>query len=259
MAKLVELNNKTHGKLKIVENCVVAVAEDQHILGVKVTEVGPIASNFPIFINKIGGTDDWALSAIAGLELNSNLFVEDNQWLASCVPTSMQTFPLFLMNAPEGKKGFAVAIDEEDKRSFSETEGIAMFDDQGQPTEAVKRMSEQLEADIKNNMHTYKFIKKMEELELLKAVDVLVYYTDRRLNTLKGLHTIDEEKVQALSIEKFDELRKAGYIPAIYAILISVFQLNALIHRHNLRAGAAQIHQVKMEDAKAGADAGSTE
>ncbi len=69
-------------------------------------------------------------------------------------------------------------------------------------------------------------------------------------NTIKGLHTIDEDRFQTLSIEELDSLRKQGYLMPIHAMLISLLQVNRLITINNENVERARIVEVKMEVAK---------
>jgi len=177
MTELVKLDYKEHGALKIVQNCTTNVAQDQHIIALRVNEVGQATTSFPVFINRIADTDEWALSAIASFESGTNLFVKDDLWHATHVPISMQTYPLFLMKAEDEEKGYAVGILPSSK-AFSEEEGEPLFNDKGELTDLVKNMVSVLEDDIKNSAQTRKFTQTLVELELLKPTNLLVHYTD---------------------------------------------------------------------------------
>jgi hypothetical protein len=87
----------------------------------------------------------------------------------------------------------------------------------------------------------------LDEMGLIKAMDVLVHYADGRTHTLQGLYTPDEEKLQTLAIEELDKLREKGYLAPIYAMLISIYQFNALILRNNQLDGTAKVKQIQLE------------
>ena len=67
-----------------------------------------------------------------------------------------------------------------------------------------------LEEDIKNGIHTHQFLEKINELGLIKPINVLVHYQGGGTNTLKGLHTIDEEKLQSIAIAEIDGFARNG-------------------------------------------------
>jgi hypothetical protein len=81
-------------------------------------------------------------------------------------------------------------------------------------------------------------------------MDVLVHHVDESVTTLTGLHTVNEDKLQGLTEQEFENLRGLGYLAPLYGMLMSMYQLNALIRRHNLVQGAKLVKQVTMEVSK---------
>jgi len=247
--KLTELSSKTHADLKMIENCALEVARTQHVINVKVSEVGMAAGSFPLFISKNSHTGDWAMSAVTGIELNTNLFIDGDYWDATYLPTGMQTYPFFLMKSEREEGSFTIGIDENNV-AFSKEKGKPLFEENGRASMLLSGVTSMLEDDMKNEVHTYQFCKMLDEKGLIKSLDVLVHYADGQTNTLKGLYSPDEEKIQALPLEELGELREKGYLAPIYAMLISIFQFNALILRNNRLDGTAKIKQVTMEVSK---------
>jgi len=243
---LTELNPKNHSELKVAPDSAINVAKDHHLINLKVSEIGHAITSFPIFITKVTEATDWAVSAITSFELGKNLFVKDGQWQAAYTPSGMQTYPFFLMNAPEGENQFTVGIDEQNS-AFSKDKGEALFDENDKASLFLSRVTSILQGDINNEVHTFRFTKKLDELGLIKPMDLLVQYGDGSVNKLKGLHTIDEEKLQNMDVEELDELRKKGYLGPVYGMLMSIFQLNVMIRRHNELDGAKLVGQVKLE------------
>ncbi len=246
MAELIELSKKTHADLKLLENCALRVAKTQHVVNVKVSEVGMAAGCFPLLMTKNSHTGDWALSAITGIELSTNLFIKDYFWEATYLPTGLQTYPFFLMKSEREEGAFTIGIDE-DNAAFSKVDGAPLFEDSGQATPMLSSITKMLEADMKNEIHTYQFAKMLDEMGLIKAMDVLVHYADGRTHTLQGLYTPDEEKLQTLPIADLDTLREKGYLAAVYAMLISIYQFNALILRNNQLDGSVKVKQIQLE------------
>lgn len=249
MTKLTEVDSAKHANWKVKPNCALEIVKQQHIISLKVIEVGKAVSNFPVFFTKVTNSRDWAISAILSLETNKNMFVKNDMWDAIYQPTILQTYPFYLMPSPKDEKSYTVGIDEENE-AFSETEGEALFEEEGKASLYLSQVTAMLEDDLKADIHTYRFCKKLDELGLIKTVDVKVQYLDGTGNALKGLHTIDEEKLQALPLSEVEELRNKGYLAPIYAMLLSIFQLNALIRRNNLRDGQRKMKQVSIELSK---------
>ena len=64
--------------------------------------------------------------------------------------------------------------------------------------------------------------------------------------------------MKTLSAEQLHELESKGYLLTVHAVLISLFQINLLVRRHNEDEGKKSVIQVKLEVARdiPGADAG---
>ena len=249
MTELVELTPSKHAALRVVYNSALELAKKQHTINVRVTEVGQAVSSFPIFMTRVESSGGWVLSAIMALETGINLFVEDGEWQATYRPTAMQTYPFQLIKSPRDEKNYTIGIDEQ-STAFSEEDGEALFDEENKASLYLSRVSALLEANIKNDIQTYEFTQKIEDLGLVKAIDVLVEYDNGATNTLKGLHTLDEEKLKSLSSEHFVELRNKGYLAPMYAMLTSVFQLNLLLRKHNELDSSSKVKQIRMDPAK---------
>ncbi|MFD2165040.1 SapC family protein [Thalassotalea euphylliae] len=250
MPQLHALNSKAHGALKVVDNADLLFAKSNHILPLRVSEVGQASTSFPVFLMKDGNSGLWRLTVVTSFERGSNLFVADNQWHANYKPTAMQAFPFFLMNAEGEQQGYTVGIDPESP-AFSSTSGDTIFDSKGNANEALQRATSLLQADIQNDIQTYQFGKAMAELDLCRSIDIVLQKQDGSTETIQGLCTIDQDKFNTLSIEQLAELREKGYLMPIHAMLMSVFQLNALVRLSSTRDDVATIAQVKLSATKA--------
>ncbi len=249
MTQLVELNQEKHANLKVKKNSALYVAKEQHAINLRVVELSKASCNFPLFFTRVDETGDLALSAMTSFEPGTNLFVQKGQWLSTYFPSTMQTFPLFLMQKESDEKNYTIGI-EESNPAFSETEGEALFDDKGTASIYLSQMKAILEANISDIVQSFQFLNTINEYNLLKALDLKVHYVDGKINVLKGLYTIDEDKLRDLPKDDFLKLNEKGYLPPIYSMLTSLYQLNALIRMHNNVEHSLKISQVKMEVAK---------
>lgn len=245
MTELVELSNSEHGTLRVVDNAALAFMKQQHILTVRVKEITQAISSFPVFLVKNPHTGMWNISALTSFDIGQNLFVDDNKWNAIFTPTSMQTFPFFLMNVAGENKGYTIGIAPQDQ-AFSTTQGQSVFEPSGKPSLLLSRVKTLLEADIKNDIQSYQFAQKLESMQLIKRINLVVQYGDGTVQTLKGMNTIDETKLQQLSNDDLGALNKQGYLMPIHAMLMSIIQLNSLIQKHNNVEHNKTISQVKL-------------
>jgi len=106
-------------------------------------------------------------------------------------------------------------------------------------------------------VHTKKFTDTLEEFDLIDPLTMKVQYEDGQVHTLTGLNSIDERKLTGMDDKTFTKLRATGFLAPIYALILSTFQLNELMKRHNQQDGVKKIVQVSMnppekkEEAKA--------
>ena len=232
MKNLVELSDKAHKNLKVVDSAVIDAIKDQHIINIQLSEACIAATNFPMFFMAVPNMDRWALSAITSLETNKNLFVKDDTWQSAYQPTSMLTYPMMVMPAKDKERQYTIGIDEK-SASFSKTEGTELFDEEGKASTYLSGIVKLIEADMQNEIRTIHFCKTLADLSLIAPLNIQVSYENGSANNLGGLHTIDEKVLQSLDVKDLDMLREKGYLAAIYAVLISTYQLNLLLKKHN--------------------------
>ena len=154
MAKLVELSPEEHGDLKLDTLAAIKVAKNTHILSLRVTEVSRAACQLPVFLTKSNQDGAWMLSAITSLEVDKNLLVNDDKWTGIFQPSSMATYPFFLMQHPTEEKQFTVGIDPEHS-AFSKEEGESIFEEGNKASPRLSQVTKILQDDMKNDIHTY--------------------------------------------------------------------------------------------------------
>ena len=249
MSELVELSSTQHQGLKVRVNCGVEVAATQQIVKLRVNEVGRAAGNFPIFFTRSAQDGALVLSALTSFESQQNMFVKDGQWQSTYQPSAIKTFPFFLMRSKSDAKSYTIGIDEKNQ-VFSKEHGELLFEGNGKASMHLSRAKVLLEADIQNDIHTFQFGKELEQMGLLKSIDLVVQYQDGTNQSITGLITIDEDKINTLSAEQLHGLNQQGYLVQIHALLISIYQLNSIIQKQNSRIDLPKVAQLKIEVAK---------
>ena len=249
MSELVELSSTQHQGLKVRVNCGVEVAATQQIVKLRVNEVGRAAGNFPIFFTRSAQDGALVLSALTSFESQQNMFVKDGQWQSTYQPSAIKTFPFFLMRSKSDAKSYTIGIDEKNQ-VFSKEHGELLFEENGKASMQLSRAKVLLEADIQNDIHTIQFGKELEQMGLLKSIDLVVQYQDGTNQSITGLITIDEDKINALSAEQLHGLNQQGYLVQIHALLISIYQLNSIIQKQNSHIDLPKVAQLKIEVAK---------
>jgi len=248
MATLTALTSDAHGSLKITANSAIIYAQKAHMLPLRVTEVAQAIVDFPVMISRMSN-GAMSLSALTSFEPQKNLFVSGGEWISSFQSTAMKTYPLFLMKSEDGSREPVLGIDA-DSEALSSDKGQALYDKKQKLSLSVKQIKAQLIEDSKNMVHTFQFFDTLQKFNLIRAVDVVLTYMNGQTTCIRGLSMIHEDNLQSLSSERLTELRDRGYLAPIYAMLFSVFQLNALIRRNNAAEGTANIKAINLEVSK---------
>ncbi|MEM9173127.1 MAG: SapC family protein [Pseudomonadota bacterium] len=246
MPQIVALDREKHREFKVVKNCATRFAAKQHILNVRAVEVGIAASDMPVFINKHQDTGQLLLSAMASVTPGESLFVDDQGWRAAWIPTTLQTYPVLLVNAPNTKEGYAAGI-VEDSEDFSKDDGDPLFDEDGGEAPFLKRAIELLEGDVARDMQTQQMLAKLNELDAIRPVNINVTYGNDQNQTITGLHTVDEEALKSLTGEVLEEMNSKGYLMVAHALLMSLNQVNSIVQRHNQLGDKPSIKQIQLQ------------
>ena len=102
-------------------------------------------------------------------------------------------------------------------------------------------------------MLTQRFIQKVVELELLDAIQIRLTYKDGQQRNVTGMYSINEKRLMELPEEKVLELHKQGFLGALYAVMMSLGQLNRLVELSNDTANPIASMQIPGEAAQAAA------
>ncbi len=247
MATLTALTSDVHGALKLKVESGVIYAQGSHMLPLRVTEVAQATVDFPVMMSRMSnGT--MSLSALTSFEPGKNLFVTGGDWTSSFRTTAMRTYPLFLMKAEDGRADPVLGIDA-DSAALGE-DGQALFDKKGKLSLPIKQLNTQLVEDSKNMVRTSQFFETLKRFDLIRSVDLALNYGHQQTNRIRGLSMVHEDNLKRLSSERLTELRDRGYLAPIYAMLFSVFQLNALIRKNNQTEGFPHIKSINLEVSK---------
>ncbi|MGJ8692639.1 MAG: SapC family protein [Thalassotalea sp.] len=246
MLELQELTSTAHKELRIDANSQMTFAASQHLLNIRINEVGQSVCSMPVFLSKEPQQGLWRLSAITSFSPGQSLLVDKDQWLAPYQPTSIQTYPFYFMKSPKEEKAYTIGIDEKNS-AFSFEQGLPLFEGIGKASPFLGRIKNLLEGDIQNDINTFHFGQTLAELGLCKAINLLIRYEDESTQKITGLSTINEDKLQTMSAEDLVLLNQKGYLSAIHGMLISILQLNTLIQKNNVKEDLLKIKNIKIE------------
>ncbi len=234
--QIVALSPSKHRNLALKKNRNYTFARDRIFVPVWGVEFSYACQSFPLgFYKQDAG---WTPVAVTGLRPNENLFVNaGGRWLGEYIPATLRAHP-FVMANKEGKSDPVVGIFEDDPL-LVETAGTPgpelepLFTAQGEPAPLVLRIKDFLDQLNSSKETTRTLLHQLEMMELLTPWELQCKDPDsgQPIN-VRGLHKIDEARLNSLDDESFLTLRQKQALPFIYAHLLStrlVFRLEKLL------------------------------
>jgi hypothetical protein len=219
----IPLDKNNHKDLHIRSNNDFTHAKGTHLAAASLREYAQIAGCMPIIFIKDPKSDTTHSVAMLGIEQGVNLFMQNDKWSGHVVPLNVQRYPFDVR--PDGDK-LGVFIDE--NSDLVGKEGEPLFTD-GAPSPYLENRQKLLSELANSEMATRDFVKKIEELGLFDSIVIRAQYANGQQRNINGMQTISEKRLQALDADTVAELHKTGYLGAIYAILMSLGQLNRLV------------------------------
>lgn len=181
--------------------------------------------SFPIAFTRL--EQGFVTAAVQGLAVGKNLFVApDGKWVSEYIPASYRGYPFVLADTDDGRK--ALCFDEQ-SGLLRETEqpGELFFGDDGLPAQAVSDVLNFLNEVDKNLKITSGICQVLEKHDLIEPW-VINLKTDDGTRQLDGLFKINEDALNKLPMESFQDLREAGALNLIYCQLLSMPNLQKL-------------------------------
>ncbi len=220
----VPLDKEKHKDLKIATNSPFKHAANTHLAAASIKEFAQLASCMPIVLIQDPKSERYHVVAMLGMEQGQNVFIDGDKWQAPHVPMNILRYPFDVR--PDGEK-LGLYIDE--NSDFITEDGKPLFTEAGEATELLKNRQQFL-ADLANSeMMTQRFVKKLTELDLLDPFHIRLTYADGKQRNVTGMMSINEKKLLELPDEQVLELHKAGFLGAMYAVMMSLGQLNRLV------------------------------
>ncbi|MCU7555519.1 SapC family protein [Alteromonas sp. ASW11-19] len=242
----IPLDKEKHKDTKVAVNNTFKYAKKTHLAAATIKEFAQLASTMPIVFIKDPNNDRYHVVAMLGMEQSQNLFLNGERWEGPHVPMNILRYPFDVR--PDGEK-LGVYIDENSE--MLSDDGQPLFTEAGEPSDFLKNRQQFL-ADLANSeMMTQRFVKQVIELELLEEVQIRLTYENGQQRNVTGMLSINEKKLLELPEEKVLELHKSGFLGAMYAVMLSLGQLNRLVELSNGTENPIrnmQLSVVKAED-----------
>lgn len=217
------------------------VAADLNAIFVASVEFGDVCCEYPIVFVDAGkdeksGKALVAPIAVMGVVDKQNLYAEAGAWRAAYVPALLRAYPFGIARQDETR---VVVVMDEGFDGWSQTEGQALFDAEGKPSELLASMRDHLEKVETEIQRTRLFGTLLVEAELLQPMRFDATLPDGKQLSVDGFLTVNEQRFAELPDARIAEFHKSGVLGLIHAHQISLRHMRRLVEWHAARLGAA--------------------
>ncbi|MEM1389907.1 MAG: SapC family protein [Pseudomonadota bacterium] len=214
---------------------------EAHAVPVTVTEFGMGATAYPIIF--VG--DDYAPIAVMGVRQNENLFVNEAGKTEQdfYLPAFVRRYPFVFANDQDGER-LLLCVDR-DAPMVSNQPEVPFFQN-GQATEFTTNAIDFCKEYERQRRATVEFVNLIKKLDLFEQKTVAFQPRDAQgqqtgeQQKIADYWAVNENKLNELPPEKFNQLRENGALGAIYAHLISLLNWQRVINRAVTRSQQAQ-------------------
>lgn len=225
MATLETLSPQRHDSLRVSKT----PDATRHFAQIVADEFVPAMHDFPILFTKHPETGAFYAGVVMGLQPGENLSCVAGR-LPGYRPADLERQGFFLVDE-------TIAVDA-DHPAFADTGGEALFDADGEPSPALRRVQNALAVLQSGLAYTDAAIARLLEHRLIEPIDVNLSFDDGRHLRLDGLYTISLDCLHALPDSAVLDLFRNGDLQLAYAQTGSVRHLRRLAQRYNDRLTA---------------------
>lgn len=227
MARLEVLNSDAHRNLRLRRR----TEPGPHFIAIVTSEFQSAAACCPILLAKNPENGRFYVGALLGFRPGENLIEDD--------PGAARAFrPLDLERQGFFTSGENIAVDL-DHPQISEKDGEPLFDEAGEPSDALRRIQRALGLLVTGNEETERFIEEAVRLRIVEPIDISLRFDDGEKLQLDGLYTMSLDAIAELDDPAALSLFRSGYLQLAYTIAGSLRQIPVLANRRNERLAQA--------------------
>jgi hypothetical protein len=215
-------------KTRAIDN--VRFLRTQHAIPVTVDEFAVVQRNYPIIFS-VG--DNPVPLALMGLNEGVNTFVDEEGKINENVylPAYVRRYPFLLARLRPEAEELSLCFDPTQGAIGPYDDGEALFQD-GQPTDAVKRILGFCEEFEQSGLKTGQFMAELAEHKLLIDGEVSIQpQADSQPFIYRGFQMVDETKLRDLRGDVLRKMMQNGMLPLIHAHLFSLQIMSEIFGR----------------------------
>lgn len=236
MKSAVPLSPERHGQSFVQPSSGYGFASDISLAPVLVREFGDLVGEYPIAF--VVGDEGPRAVALLGLADNENLFLNAaGDWDARYVPAMLRQYPFMaILDRDKGRGILAIAEDYQGLNTSGM--GMSLFESDGSPGELVRNAQNFVTEVTQNALKTESFCTELAKRDLLSPIKAELKNPAGMTRRISGLHTVDRQKLAALSADDLRDMMASGAMEAIYLHLSSLRNLRRLAERISADATA---------------------
>jgi len=243
---IVTVDKTKHASLRVQSNPDKAHAKEMNLAAVNIAELGQSACNFAvIFIQP--PNEKMRPVVMFGLRPGENVYYNHEGWDCTYLPMMIHRHPFVIGwddREPEGNT-LTTCINMQSPL-VGESEGIALFKEDGEGTDFLMSRHMLLRDIFEGEKLTEEFTAKLQELDLIKAFEIIVQPEVGEARKITGMYTIDPQKLLNLDAEVLQQLNKKEFLAASYVMMSSLFHIHNLMKLHN-RKGFEKIRDYTID------------
>jgi hypothetical protein len=219
MARLEPLNLDRHRQFRVRA----PVPDGRPFVQIVVNEFAAAAAACPILFSKFPETGQFYAGAMFGFRPEEPQLAAEEGF----VPLDIERQGFFV-------SGEDIAIDLEHAR-ISETAGEPLFDEDGQPSEQLRRIQHALGQLVIGIGSTDAFIRMLLDLKLIEPIDISLRFDDGETLRLDGLYTVSRDRLHDLDDADVARLFRNGHLQLAYTMIGSLQHIRLMAARRNRR------------------------
>jgi hypothetical protein len=191
-------------------------------------EFVPSSSSYPLFFTKNSHNGNFSSIALLGLQQDNIFFNGQLSNDVAYLPKSLSLLPFGLGSDPDSEQQMTSCINLH-SQLISLGGKASLLNDDGSNKERLTHINQALSAVFDAHVSTEHFIAELLKHNLLMELELHINCDNGENKVIKGLYSINEEKLSQLTAEQKLLFIERGYYPPIMAMLASLIQINRMI------------------------------
>lgn len=236
MSNFALLNNVEHQDIKIITDRSAKYGDDVMFTMAFTFEFRDLQACYPILLHRDKEGNFFPL-ALLGFRERENLFLDESGWHAPYVPAMIRRQPFLIgyqrsRDQLEPGEDRIMSLDMDSPRVNTEV-GESLFQPLGGRTPFLESATILLENVYQGYEQNKKFVKALEDNDLIESITFEIQLDDGSVNQLFGFSVIDEDKLQQLSGETLESFSLQGFLMPIFMMLASTTNIRTLVDLRN--------------------------